>query len=47
MIRATSMTLGVVGIQDSHLAGDVIDTSDGTLCTDRRSMGKDGAALSG
>jgi hypothetical protein len=43
----TAFTLGVVGIQDSHLFEDVIHTLDGTLRSDRRPMGKDGTALSG
>jgi RelE toxin of RelE / RelB toxin-antitoxin system len=40
-------TLGIVGIQDSHLVEDVIHALDGTLRTDRRPMGEDGTALSG
>src|SRR3954454_14511611 len=39
--------LGRVGIHDFHPCWAVIYASDGTLCTDGRPMGEDGAALSG
>jgi NAD(P)-dependent dehydrogenase (short-subunit alcohol dehydrogenase family) len=44
---ANGGTLGVVGIQDSYLAVDVIHTLDGTPRTDRCPMGEAGTALLG
>src|SRR4051812_35367319 len=42
-----AVVLGRVGIHDFHPCWAVIYASDGTLCTDGRPMGEEGAALSG
>jgi hypothetical protein len=39
--------LGSVGIQDSHSSLSMIQAFDGTIRIDRRSMGEDGAPVSG
>ena len=45
--KVAAIALGPVGIQDSHSSLSMIQAFDGTIRIDRRSMGEDGAAVSG